>query len=464
MTKVRGPMICLGVILVVLLGCAPGISKKEFVEPLMGDLRAQNYQSVVTRIESARHEGKYRGHENLIYLLESGVAYHYANALDSSIDRLRAADKLADDLYTRSISQGVASMVTNENAVDYVGEDYELIYINVYNALNYLALNGAEDAAVELRRANEKLGLLAQRYGALAGKLNDQAASGESSAQVSYSVREVNYSDDALVRYLSMHMYASQSKWDDAEIDRSALSAAVSGQPNLYPFPIPTVKYRSDGQAILSLVAFTGMGPTKEALKLRVRTDKQLGLVQIYYQNDKSDKALYDQFSMPIDKDYFFKFVLPILKPNPSRVSQVRILSNGVTLGEAQVIEDVSKIAAETYERKKSYLYLRAFTRALAKGLVAEKGKSELDNKGLLGWFGKVLIDAVVDVSEQPDLRCVRLLPDKIWVADFEIQPGTYDLVAQFMDASGFVLAERQMPGVKVNLNGFNLAQCETTN
>ncbi|MFH2054944.1 MAG: hypothetical protein ABIJ61_03210, partial [bacterium] len=57
------------------------------------------------------------------------------------------------------------------------------------------------------------------------------------------------------------------------------------------------------------------------------------------------------------------------------------------------------------------------------------------------------------------DLRCSRLLPGRIMVGDFEIQPGEYDLTVQYLNDVGEVIQEDHHPDFKVAPRGFNLAQ-----
>ena len=68
-----------------------------------------------------------------------------------------AAERRADELYTRSLSGEAAALLTSDLALPYRGTPCELQLIHYYRALNYLALDLPDDALVEARKANFSL-------------------------------------------------------------------------------------------------------------------------------------------------------------------------------------------------------------------------------------------------------------------------------------------------------------------
>jgi hypothetical protein len=119
----------------------------------------------------------------------------------------------------------------------------------------------------------------------------------------------------------------------------------------------------------------------------------------------------------------------------------------------------VSSVARETFEAKKSLIYIRSVARAVAKGLIAHRQKERVDTGGLGGWLKKAAIDAITDVSENADLRCARLLPGRVYVGDFVLQPGKYNLTVEFLDATGAHIGGQSYPDYEVTPDGFNLIE-----
>jgi len=433
-------LIAVSLLSVFAAGCGSMATRKGFYEPIAQELETGNYDQVVARLEQARAEGKYGEKDRVVYYVDAGMAYHYAGNYDTSNARLQAAETAAEDLFTKSISKAALSIILNDNALDYAGEDYEVLYTNLIGALNYIAADDYESAFVEIRRANLKLDVLNQKYADAATQFRRGAAQDSNKVDIDYEAKQVRFQNSAFARYLSMRMYAAQGKRGDAELDYELLHHAFETQPFIYDFAPPDVKFESDGGAILSVVALVGLSPVKESLSLRLRTDKDLDLVQILY-DDPNNPAQYGHLPLKVNEDYYFKFAIPQLVDRPSAVSHVNVHVDGQFLGQLQLLEVVGRVARETFEAKKSLIYLRSVARAVVKGLLAHRQKEKADTGGLGGWLKKAAIDVAMDVSENADLRCARLLPGRILVGDFVVPSGEHDVRIEVIDQAGQAIA-----------------------
>jgi len=449
--------------LVFLLGCGSMATKKEFYEPITASVRAGDYSAAALGLEQAKDKGKYGKKDRLIYFIDAGLAYHYDRQFDSSNIRLHAAESAAEELFTKSISKAALSVVFNDNALDYAGEDYEVLYTNLISALNYAAQNKFDDAFVEVKRANLKLEQLEMKYGEAVEAFKRSDAEDSTIAQIDYDIEPVRFQNSAFARWLSMHMYAADGKFDDAQLDYELLHHAFETQPFIYNFEPPDIKYVSEDAAVLSVVALSGLSPVKEALNLRIRTDKDLDLVQTLYTDGTEEGQQYGQLFLPVSEDYYFKFAIPRLIDRGSIIDHAKVYADGRALGRLQVIEDVGRVSRETFKSKKSLIYIRTVLRAVAKGLVAHKQKEKADTGGLGGWLKKAAIDVVTDLSENADLRCARLLPGRILVGDFELPPGTYDLTIEFVDYDGNLVGGQSFPQYTVLESGLNLIQAASS-
>ena len=454
----------------------------------MVDLRAQDYEAAVRKIEAAAEKQRYAEKDRLLYYLDSGLAHHYARSLPESNERLTLAEETGEALFTKSVSRAAVSLLLNDNVLEYAGEDHEILYTNLIKALNYLTMRQFDDAFVEIRRANEKLDLLEQKYDAAGKMLREGAENDTAGVAIDYRAEHVRFENDAFARYLSMHLYAADGLFDDAEIDLRKLKEAYRTQPHIYPFQVPDVRYSTPRNAVLSVIALAGLSPTKEALNLRIRTDKDLNLVQILYTDGKNEGQEYGHLFLPIDVDYYFKFSIPQIVSRPSTVRTVRLSADSELIGELRLLEDVGLVAAETFEARKSLIYLRAVGRAVFKGLLGEKLKKKAEGKekekrrkkkgkrddtsekegsrrrdigARFGtWLKKVAVDVAMEVSENADLRCSELLPGQVLVGDFELEPGVYDLRVDFLGAGGRILESKEFPRYEVaGGGGLNLIE-----
>ncbi len=447
--------------LITLISCGSVATKKGFYEPITAELRGGNRAGAAELIEAAKADNKYAQKDRLIYFLDAGLLHHYAQDYETSNIKLHLAEAAAEELFTKSISRAAASLLLNDNVLEYSGEDYEVLYANLIKALNYVELGRFDEAFVEIRRANLKLELLERKYGDAAAELERGSSDDTVHVDLAYEVPDIRFHNDAFARYLSMHMYAADGKMDDARIDYDYLKLAFAAQPHIYDFPMPRVTYRSDG-AILSVVGLTGLAPVKEALNLRLRTDKDLGLVQILYDGPERNDVEYGHLPLNVEADYYFKFAIPTLQERPSQVSEIRVLANGTPLGSLSLLEDIGNVAQETFAPKKALIYFRSVARAVVKGLAAHKLKTKLDTGGLEGWLKKAAVDVATDVTENADLRSSQYLPEKIFVGDFEIEPGTYQLTIQFLLSDGSVGEARTYSDYEVLPGRLNLIEAHS--
>ena len=452
-----------------LIGCGSVMTKNKFYGPITADLQNQNYQAAVHKIEKARDDNQYAKKDRLLFYLDFGLANHYASSHDLSIENLSLAEQSSDELFTKSISRAALSLALNDNILEYSGEDYEILYTNLIKALDFMAENKFDDAFVEIRRSNEKLDLLETKYVDAARSFKATKPKDDTlhiNENLSYDIDKVRFNNDAFGRYMSMHLYAAEGKMDDARLDYDMMKSAFETQPEIYNFSPPEVKFAPESGTILSVVGLAGLPPVKEAVNLRIRTDKDLDLVQVLYTDGPNKDAEYSHLAFPVSEDYYFKFSLPKLVGQPSEISRIKVWVDDRPLGELQLIEDVSQVAQETFRAKKSLVYFRTIARALFKGLAAHRAKQKIDKKheGLGGWLMKAAVDVTTDVSENADLRCSHLLPGRVYVGDFELEPGIYNIRVDFIGHNGVVIKSAGYPEYEVKVNGWNLIEAFSLN
>jgi len=450
--------------IIIITGCGSMMTKHAFYEPIIEDVQSQRFAAAIQKIEKAKDQDEYEKKDRLLYYIDSGIAHHYAQNYDTSIAKLTLAEDAAEELFTKSISRAAASLALNDNVLEYSGEDYEILYTNLIKALDFLANDDFDGAFVETRRSNQKLELLEMKYKNAADQFKNSAQDDTLNVNehLSYEIEKVRFNNDAFARYLSMHMYAAEGKYDDALIDYNMLIDAFQSQPHIYDFRPPPVKYQSADKTILSFVALAGLSPVKEAVNLRIRTDKDLQLVQVLYTDGPNKDAEYGHLPFPVKVDYYFKFSLPHMVQRPSMISRVTVWQGDEWLGDLNLLEDIDKVAEETFQAKKSLIYFRTIARAIVKGLAAHKVKQKIDNKNagtIGGWLMKAAVDVGSDIIENADLRCAHFLPGKIYVGDFEIEPGTYDFTIDFFNYNNELVSRKIIENYEVKTTGWNLVE-----
>jgi hypothetical protein len=454
--------IILGLILFTLLmGCASMKTNTSHFEGIDDVLAQADYATALQRVEAAKDKG-YTAKERVLYFLDAGMLNFYAGNHAKSNEYLEKAERAIEENYTKSISKGAASFLLNDNALEYAGEDYENIYLNVFKALNYLELGSFDGAFVEIRRIDEKLKLMDDKYSDLSSKMNQNE-----NAKIKVEPAQLNFHNSALGRYLSLLIYRAEGKADDARIDLEKIKSAWQQQGHIYDFARPemaTVLQNND-KAKLNFLAFTGTSPYKKARTLYIHTFKNTLVIATSEQSGqgKSDLNTLDSFHWEdIIEDLHFKFQLPILKVRDSRVKEIRILVDGKRQGKLQLLESINNVAKATYKVKEPITYIKTITRTVVKGLASHKAKGEMDkniSNPLLAAAAKFATDMAVDATENADLRIARFFPAKAYIAEIELQPGTYNIELQFVGANNTVLFAEEYPETQISSGGLNLVE-----
>lgn len=444
-----------------LFGCGSMASQKQHFTGLNEKLRIRDYGAAVLQIESAKDVG-YRQKDRVQYYLDAGMLYHYNKEYSKSNEMLTKAENAIDELYTKSISKAAASMLLNDNVMDYSGEDYEDIYLNLFKALNYLALDEFDEAFVEIRRINNKLLLLEDKHKKMANSLNMFKKK-----KAKFETNKNQFHNSALSRYLSLLLYRAEGKDDDARIDLEKLREAWKLQTQIYNFSLPPVNslLSKSEKVKIDFLVFTGMSPDKKTDTWYIHTEKDLLIIAETEENPKGKQQLEDLNTIPwqgIKEGFHFKFQLPYLKEKASQIGKVRVLLDDVPKQELRMIEDMERVALETYKIKKPLVYLKTITRTILKGLLAEKAKSKLDEQvggGFAGILARAAADLAVDSTENADLRISRFFPGKALMGELEAEPGIHNIKIEYYSKSGSLLHVEDKGDIEFKVAGLNLIE-----
>lgn len=94
--------------------------------------------------------------DQLVFLMELGSALQICKDYSRSNEVFLRADKLSEKLDYHSVTRIAGAALLNEELVQYKGDTFEKLFINVMMAVNYLQLGLFDDALVEVRRIDEK--------------------------------------------------------------------------------------------------------------------------------------------------------------------------------------------------------------------------------------------------------------------------------------------------------------------
>jgi len=441
------------------ISCASTKSSKAQFVGIDEKLISRDYKGALDQIEAAKDKF-YKKKEKALYYVDTGMLHHYNGDFEKSNTLLSKAETAFDELYTKSIARGAASMLLNDNVLEYSGEDYEDIYLNVFKALNYVELDAFDDAFVEIRKINEKLSLLEQKHKKMAKQYNKSEKK-----KKNFESGTNKFHNSALGRYLSMLLYRAEGKMDDARIDKDKIDEAWQLQSHIYNFSKPRFHNYliSSDKAKINVISFTGRAPDKKANTLYIHTEKDILIIATTKENPKGKQNLETFNPIPWDdmkEGYHFKFQLPFIKKRESTIGRIEVIIDDDIAVDLQQIEDIEKVALETFKIKEPIIYLKTITRTVIKGLFAAKRKEEMENKidnKLLGFAARLATDALVDATENADLRISRFFPAKTSITEIEVTPGIHNIKVKYYSKNGSVLFIDDLGDKDITRSGLNL-------
>jgi len=385
-----------------------------------------NFEQVLTHIDGERNNSgrRRRGtgvwgdpRNDILFYLDRGMIAHYAGLYLESFQALQRAEQLIEEAFTRSLTQDIGTLLLNDNVREYRGENYEDLYINVFNALNLHFLGNLEGALVEIRRLNEKLNVLADRYERVARRVLDSDPNLDS---MHIPMEASRFSNSALARYLGILFYRAVGNTDGVRIEYEELARAFALAPDIYSHPIPSSVSEElsvpAGMARLNIIAFTGLSPYKQEAHI---------LIPLPFPPPNSSARI----------------ALPVMVQRPQAINRVEVLLDSGQHFSLELLEDMSAVAKETFRSTYSLTVLRSTARAITRATAAGIGAQiAADRSGegmglLVGLLGRVFVEA----AERADTRISRFFPARALVGGINLEPGTYTIMINFYGPFGLV-------------------------
>ena len=395
-----------------------------------------NYEFAYSTIEETP-KNFYSNYDEVLKMLDLGVLAHYSGDEKKSIEYLNQAENLIYENYTKSISQNINSYILNDNFIDYAGEEYEDIYVNLFKCLSFISQENYEGAFVEIRRFDNKLKSLSVKY---QDKIEQMKLNANiDSAAYNQNDLKINFYDSAFARYLSMLLYLYENDISSANIDYKYLVSAFENQPDLYNFSFPKQIRENfntqENKIRLNIVAMTGLAPKK--------VEESISNVH-----------------------YGLKIALPVMKKNNSEIKSIKLLAqekstNEIFTKEFEKIESVSNIAMDTFKQRQNLIYTKSIARSLLKAGTAnilEELKEDYSESIL---FDALHIISIIanQVTEVADTRTSRYFPSDIYISGLDLNPGIYDICICFLSSQGKEIYTEYFYDYSVSKNKLNLLE-----
>jgi hypothetical protein len=439
----------------ILKGCVPLIQSIFFSLLFFSCLSGPNYKKVDTLVETGEFEEAlktvevaqrpqkqedrlYPDNNRLLHELDRGMISHYNGDYGKSSEQLQEGERLIEELYIKSITLEAASYIANDTVREYAGEDYEDVYLNLFNSLNYYHRGNLEGALVEIRRMNQKLQWLPDSYREKSSRVRDYARSVMNN--ITFPNQEIsNFTDSVFARYLGMLFWRGAGNPDSARIDYEFMENAHRSFPWVYRNPLPATTGQElsvpSGMARLNILAFAGLSPEKQE-----KRETYLGM------------------------DYY----LPeMVDARSTDVAHIEIVIDGGQTIRLELLENIGDVIHETYKSKYGLTFLKTFVRSSIKqlasgaaGAAARLGSLDGSEEGrqtseTLAFLAK----SYIDQTEAADTRMARYFPRYVYVTGVNLWPGTYSFSINYYDANNRVIHRDGRRDVRVQAGQLNMVE-----
>jgi hypothetical protein len=419
--------------------CISAPSYKE-VDDLV---ETENFEKARETIEDAQKPKKqenrlYPDRNRLLHEIDMGMISHYDGDYSASSEQLQEGERIIEELFTQSVTLEVASFITNDTVKEYAGEDYEDVYLNLFNSLNYYHRGNLDGALVEIRKMNQKLVWLPDKYSAQNSQLMDYIPLILDDTAFPHQEASA-FTDSVFARYLGMLFWRGYGNPDSARIDYEYMEAAHGSFSQVYGNPLPgTASQELDipaGMARLNILAFAGLSPLKQ--------EKRETYAGIHL------------------------FLPELVEARQTEVSSIEIVLEDDRIIRLELLEDIGAVMRETYKSKYRFTFLKTLVRSGIKqaggdgaAIAARLGSFDSSEEGRLTTETiAFLAKTFMDETESADTRMARYFPQYVYVTGINLEPGTYSFAINYYDSNGSVVHRDTHTNVPVQAGRLNLVE-----
>lgn len=437
---VKSHQILIVCMIVLLAGCASAslfVSYPAQILPIKQQIINRQYTKAQEFFDHYRYDA-----DSVLYLMERGRVSYLANDRQSSIvdfkqviTQLQVQDEKAKLSVTGTAAQGGAILL-NDNAIPYVAQGYERVFVHHYQALNYLFSKNVEAAQVEVRRANEEQNIALERHEKEIAEAEEEGGrylDDNSGFMNSFSGLEniagkvKNSFQNAFTFYVSALIYETQGEYNDAYIDyKKALEI------------FPDNRYVQND--VLRLAKRLGMRDDYSRFRKQFgreaqRDNKADGFVVVLFEQGFVPPKLETHVGLFID-NHVQKVAFPVYASLWQDTSALEVsVAGGVSVGVTSPLVYVQALAVRALQEKLPAMFARQILRVMAKRNMSEQaGKAG-------GPLAQFATDVFNIVSENADRRSWLTLPSEAQILKTSLPAGDYQLQLRSGRITGTVTA-----------------------
>lgn len=444
------------------VGCA---STGKVQQQLAEKMRSGDYSGALRLVEEQKSKA-FKDENRLLYFLERGMLLHIDGQFMESNAAFEEAKQIGDALYTKSLSDLGFSLMSNDYALDYAGENFERTLIHLFAALNYVQLGEIDSALVEVRQVGNYLRKL----------------------QID-STNENVYQEDAFARYLSALLYESGGELDSAFVDYKKAAVAYRSYRSAYAVKEP-VSLMPNAERVASQLGQWAQNDLRDlggGAPPRIFPEGAGEIIVLHY-NGLSPIKGQDRYTIPFSEAWLLAIAFqgaartgdrvninraiaissqiagvdvvsvafPKFVDRPYTIVRMRPNVKGaLEISRPELVEDIGAIAVKDLEDRIIRIRTKTIARAaikyaLQKGAEVAVREAGGEYASLFGVATQIAGNIARFASEQADKRVWSTLPDQIWMSSIVLPEGEHDLTVDFLNTQETVVESHSILGVQV--------------
>lgn len=444
MTKFRFSLIAF--CLIFFVGCANKSMTRY--ETLSEPLSKGGFSAAIDAVQKNKDK-LYGSNTEFLYYFDLATLYHYEGNYQQSAENFEKAKEIYEDLYTKSVTNEAASVMTNDNVRPYRARPFEILSLYEMNIVNYLAMGDLDGALVESRAADIALQSLYQK----SNKKTNDAGYLRYLIAIVYEM-EGELDDAAIAYYKTAQAYAEDPVKLPAEAqafisyklqksDRSDdLKSLKLTNPSV-PYRIPANAEAENGEIVV--IGYAGHSAILGEWMLS-GTYVRGGILNVMGKNPQTGKVQSLTIPFPATSlsahggtTVSVTIAIPERMDLPYKVESFDVLVDGRPSGYSpEIFLDNTQNLVKNIDEERSTTLGRTAVRVLTRTIAASVAKKQMETDNVwLNLLTSIGTDVAAAQLEQADLRVALFLPKNVRMARIPATPGLHKVTVIAKNRSG---------------------------
>jgi hypothetical protein len=397
-------------------------SQRDKLETFNNHYAAGNYTDSSAFAEKQLKQRKKPKGNDLLWALQAGSVKRVQGDFAKStefFDQAEAALKYYD-LNKSKFLDGIAATVVNDNAVAYLGQEYDGVMVNVYKGLNFISEGKRDLARVEFNRALDRQRRAKENFGKEIARLRkkiDKKAGGKNGGTVKQSVDNPKVNEIIAERYPDLSAF---------EVYPDFINPFATYLAGLF------FNLEGDyGKGVDLIKESCGMVPENEYIAMDLaETELALsdgndidGVCWVIFENGLGPVKDEWRVDLPLfiatDNVKYFGIALPKLMFRDRAYSRLVVEAGGEEYS-TDIVADMDRVVQTEFKQQYPAIVTRAVMSATLKAVAQYAIEKQNDDKVANGLFS--LLAAVYSfATTSADVRVWTALPKEFQVARFDI-------------------------------------------